>query len=67
MPLLGGLLSGDRGAYAYLPESVATFPDKDRLMRLMLAAGCSRVTITSLGFGTVALHVGERAPAASTD
>jgi demethylmenaquinone methyltransferase/2-methoxy-6-polyprenyl-1,4-benzoquinol methylase len=63
VPWLGGLLSGDRGAYAYLPESVAAFPDQNRLRRIMLGAGCSRVTVTSLGFGTVALHVGERAPA----
>ncbi len=63
VPLVGGLLTGDRAAYDYLPESVAAFPDRDRLMRMMLAAGCSRVRIKSLGFGTVALHIGERAPA----
>jgi demethylmenaquinone methyltransferase/2-methoxy-6-polyprenyl-1,4-benzoquinol methylase len=63
VPIVGGLLTGDRAAYRYLPESVAAFPDKDRLMRMMLAAGCSRVMIKSLGGGTVALHVGERAPA----
>ena len=63
MPAIGGLLTGDRAAYDYLPESVAAFPDKDRLMRMMLDAGCSKVRIKSLGFGAVALHIGERAPA----
>lgn len=63
VPLMGGILSGDRAAYAYLPDSVAAFPDKDRLRRMMLKAGCSRVTVKALGFGTVALHIGERAPA----
>jgi len=63
MPRIGRLISGDRNAYSYLPDSVAAFPDRDRLMRMMLVAGCSRVTITSLGFGTVTLHVGEKAPA----
>lgn len=63
VPVLGGLLSGDRAAYAYLPESVAAFPDKERLRRMLLRAGCSRVTIKTLGLGTVALHIGERAPA----
>ena len=63
MPRIGQLISGDRNAYSYLPESVAAFPDRDRLLRMMLLAGCSRVTITSLGFGAVTLHVGEKAPA----
>ncbi len=62
VPRVGGLVTGDRAAYAYLPESVAAFPDKDRLMRMMLTAGCSRVRIESFGFGSVALHIGERAP-----
>ena len=62
VPIVGGVLTGDRSAYEYLPDSVAAFPDPDRLMRMMLNAGCSRVRIVSLGFGTVALHIGERAP-----
>ncbi|MEZ4623780.1 MAG: ubiquinone/menaquinone biosynthesis methyltransferase [Thermomicrobiales bacterium] len=62
VPIVGGVLTGDRSAYEYLPDSVAAFPDQDRLMRMMLNAGCSRVRIVSLGFGTVALHIGERAP-----
>ena len=63
VPIVGGLLTRDRAAYDYLPDSVAAFPDRDRLMRMMLSAGCSRVRIKSLGVGTVALHIGERAPA----
>jgi demethylmenaquinone methyltransferase/2-methoxy-6-polyprenyl-1,4-benzoquinol methylase len=58
VPLVGGWLSGDRAAYDYLPASVAAFPDRDRLRDMLLAAGCSTVTVKSLGLGTVALHVG---------
>jgi len=58
VPLVGGWLSGDRAAYDYLPSSVANFPNKERLKQLLLAAGCSQVSVKSLGFGTVALHVG---------
>lgn len=58
VPLIGGWLSGDRAAYDYLPSSVANFPDKQRLKQLLLDAGCSQVGVKSLGFGTVALHVG---------
>jgi demethylmenaquinone methyltransferase/2-methoxy-6-polyprenyl-1,4-benzoquinol methylase len=58
VPLVGGWLSGDRDAYAYLPASVATFPDRNRLRSMLLDAGCSDVRVKSLGLGTVALHVG---------
>jgi demethylmenaquinone methyltransferase/2-methoxy-6-polyprenyl-1,4-benzoquinol methylase len=57
VPIIGGLLSGDRDAYRYLPASAAVFPDADTLGRMMLAAGFSRVRYLRLGLGTVALHV----------
>jgi demethylmenaquinone methyltransferase/2-methoxy-6-polyprenyl-1,4-benzoquinol methylase len=60
VPFLGGLLSGDRDAYAYLPASAAVFPDAETLGRLMIAAGLGHVRYLRLGFGTVALHVAEK-------
>ena len=57
VPIVGGLLSGDRDAYRYLPASAAAFPDADTLGQIMLAAGFSRVRFLRLGLGTVALHV----------
>lgn len=57
VPLVGGLLSGDRDAYAYLPASAAAFPDAERLGQMMLEAGFTRVRYRTLGAGTVALHV----------
>ena len=57
VPLIGGVLSGDRDAYAYLPASAAAFPDADALGRMMLEAGFARVRYLRLGVGTVALHV----------
>jgi demethylmenaquinone methyltransferase / 2-methoxy-6-polyprenyl-1,4-benzoquinol methylase len=57
VPIAGGLLSGDRDAYQYLPASAAVFPDADTLGRMMLEAGFSRVRYLRLGLGTVALHV----------
>jgi demethylmenaquinone methyltransferase/2-methoxy-6-polyprenyl-1,4-benzoquinol methylase len=59
-PLLGGLLSGDRDAYTYLPHSVAHFPDADTLARMMLEAGFGRVRYRRLNFGTIAIHLAER-------
>jgi demethylmenaquinone methyltransferase / 2-methoxy-6-polyprenyl-1,4-benzoquinol methylase len=60
VPTIGGWLSGDGGAYRYLPQSVANFPDTGALTRMLVRAGCQRVTVRRLGGGTVALHIGER-------
>jgi demethylmenaquinone methyltransferase/2-methoxy-6-polyprenyl-1,4-benzoquinol methylase len=59
VPVIGELITGDRSAYEYLPESVANFPASDTLKRMLTVAGCSRVSIQLLGGGTVALHTGE--------
>ncbi len=60
VPLIGGLLSGDRDAYAYLPASSARFPDAETLGQMMLAAGFTGVRYLRLGAGTVALHVARK-------
>ena len=57
VPLAGGLLSGDREAYRYLPSSVAAFPDAESLAGMMRRAGFARVQIERVGAGTVAVHV----------
>jgi len=62
MPLVGGLLSGDREAYRYLPQSVAAFPAAEELGAWMRDAGLVDVSYQLLGGGTVALHVGRRPP-----
>ena len=62
LPLLGGILSGDREAYAYLPQSSALFPDAEALGRLMQMAGLRNVRYLRRGFGAVAIHVGRKPP-----
>ena len=39
LPLMGGVISGSRGAYSYLPASVSRFPDQQQLGSLMEQAG----------------------------
>jgi demethylmenaquinone methyltransferase / 2-methoxy-6-polyprenyl-1,4-benzoquinol methylase len=39
LPLLGGWISGDRAAYRYLPESVASFPRPPQMLQMMVEAG----------------------------
>ncbi len=60
VPLVGGVLSGDRDAYRYLPMSVAAFPDARSLAALMRDAGFDDVSWRWLGAGTVALHSGTK-------
>jgi demethylmenaquinone methyltransferase / 2-methoxy-6-polyprenyl-1,4-benzoquinol methylase len=61
LPIIGGLISGHRTAYQYLPKSVANFPSTDELASLMRAAQFANVKWRSLTLGIAAIHVGERA------
>jgi len=60
MPLIGGLLSGSRSAYRYLPQSVEAFPPAHDLADRMRNAGLENVQYALLGFGTVAIHSGTK-------
>jgi len=56
LPTLGGLISGKRRAYAYLPDSVLKFPRPPQMKALILAAGFTDPTWTSYTFGTAGLY-----------
>ncbi len=60
LPAVGGLVSGHRTAYQYLPRSVAHFPATPELARRMTEAGFQRVTWSSLSFGIAAIHTGDK-------
>ena len=60
LPVIGGLVSGHRTAYRYLPRSVANFPGEEELADRMGQAGFAQVRWSSLSFGIAAIHVGER-------
>jgi demethylmenaquinone methyltransferase/2-methoxy-6-polyprenyl-1,4-benzoquinol methylase len=60
LPSIGGLVSGSRGAYEYLPDSVSRFPDQKRLAELMRAEGFEAVEYSNLTGGIAALHTGTR-------
>ncbi len=59
LPQLGGLISGKRSAYAYLPESVFAFFEPEVLEERLTAAGFGRVTHRLQTFGVSALHVAD--------
>jgi demethylmenaquinone methyltransferase/2-methoxy-6-polyprenyl-1,4-benzoquinol methylase len=58
LPLIGGVISGSRDAYTYLPESVRKFPAALQLADAMRIAGFTEVTFEYLTGGIVALHCG---------
>ncbi len=60
LPMIGGLISGHRTAYAYLPRSVQHFPVEEALAARFATAGFARVRWQSLTLGVAAIHVGER-------
>jgi demethylmenaquinone methyltransferase/2-methoxy-6-polyprenyl-1,4-benzoquinol methylase len=60
LPWLGGMISGSRDAYSYLPESIRKFPGAEELAKQMQAAGFSSVEFERLTFGAVALHLGKK-------
>ncbi|HEX8492579.1 MAG TPA: bifunctional demethylmenaquinone methyltransferase/2-methoxy-6-polyprenyl-1,4-benzoquinol methylase UbiE [Pyrinomonadaceae bacterium] len=60
LPRIGGLVSGSRGAYEYLPESVSRFPDQKGLVALMHEVGFAEIEYQNLTGGIAALHLGTR-------
>jgi len=56
LPLIAGIVTGDRAAYQYLNDTIQQFPGRDALSAEIAAAGFSHVTARALTFGTVALH-----------
>jgi demethylmenaquinone methyltransferase / 2-methoxy-6-polyprenyl-1,4-benzoquinol methylase len=57
-PLVGGLISGDRAAYEYLPRSVDNFEAVEDITADMQGAGLVDVRVKRLTFGAAVVHVG---------
>jgi demethylmenaquinone methyltransferase/2-methoxy-6-polyprenyl-1,4-benzoquinol methylase len=60
LPRIGGMISGSRIAYEYLPDSVSKFPDQQGLASLMEQSGFSAVKYQNLTGGIAALHSGTK-------
>lgn len=58
LPRIGGMVSGSRGAYEYLPDSVSKFPDQKNLVKMMHKAGFADVEFKNLTGGIAAIHTG---------
>jgi demethylmenaquinone methyltransferase / 2-methoxy-6-polyprenyl-1,4-benzoquinol methylase len=60
IPFLGGLLTGSRDAYVYLPSTSEHFLWAEDLKTKILAAGFERAQFKRLMFGTIAVHRAEK-------
>lgn len=61
LPVIGGAVSGNRGAYAYLPRSVLAFPPPAQLAAAMREVGFVDVRYKLQTLGISALHAGVKA------
>lgn len=57
LPRIGGLISGNSDAYAYLPASVGEFPPPEEFANVLRRSGFSHVEGKSLTFGVVYLYI----------
>jgi demethylmenaquinone methyltransferase/2-methoxy-6-polyprenyl-1,4-benzoquinol methylase len=53
LPIVGGIISGDREAYSYLPNSVEEFDEKIVLPELLKKAGFKEIKVHPLTLGIV--------------
>jgi len=58
LPKIGGVISGDAAAYAYLPKSVTRFFRPEELAGLMREVGYANVRYHLMMLGSVGLHLG---------
>lgn len=56
IPFLGGMLTGSRDAYVYLPNTSENFLWAEDLKDRILSAGFAQVDFQRLNFGTIAIH-----------
>lgn len=60
LPAIGGMISGDRGAYEYLPASVLRFPAPDKFISMLKSAGFTTVEHTPLTLGICRMYVAKK-------
>lgn len=60
LPVVGGIVSGVREAYTYLPLSVERFPEGAAFLALLEGAGFAAARERRLSFGIASLYVAEK-------
>lgn len=60
LPWIGGVVSGEKAAYSYLPASVIKFPGKEEWMSIMSSCGYRDVRHKAFTFGICRMYTGEK-------
>lgn len=60
LPLVGRMVSSDKRAYTYLPESIAAFPEGPAFLEVMKKSGFPKVEWQPLTFGVASIYVGTK-------
>lgn len=58
IPVIGEIVTGNREAYTYLPESIRKFPSQEELKGIMEGVGLYKVKYYNLFNGVAAVHIG---------
>lgn len=58
LPRAGRLISNDKAAYTYLPESVAAFPDGEDFLNVLRKVGFNQTQCRALTFGISSIYTG---------
>ena len=57
LPIYGRLISGDRVAYSYLTATIEAFPQGERMVEILKAAGFAKATFKRLTLGICTLYL----------
>lgn len=60
LPKIGRLVSSDKAAYTYLPESVEAFPDGQKFIDILVRLGYKETSCRPLTFGISTLYSGTK-------
>ncbi|HTX89157.1 MAG TPA: ubiquinone/menaquinone biosynthesis methyltransferase, partial [Bacteroidales bacterium] len=60
IPLAGRMISGHRGAYRYLPESVRAFPSGKNFLKILEETGMTRGSMLPLTGGIATIYSAEK-------
>jgi demethylmenaquinone methyltransferase/2-methoxy-6-polyprenyl-1,4-benzoquinol methylase len=60
LPKIGRIISNDKAAYTYLPESVEAFPDGEDFLRILKDVGFNNSQCKALTFGISSIYTGTK-------
>lgn len=60
IPFIGKIVSGNKKAYSYLPESISAFPSGKDFLEILEKVGIKNVSRRALTFGVATIYKGEK-------